>query len=144
MFTQTHKKAGVGPLLKKVLFSPDSKLSRERVVGMGSRTEQRQGLDGRTVGPRQDVAQLQRVVLDALLREEVVEGLRNVAHGFRESPHEARQFPVDGRRRVDRVQALRKEDGEGGRDVPRRPDVVLPLLLRLLQPDVLFQELHRV
>ncbi len=94
---------------------PDSVLSSERVIGMCSWAEERQSLDGRT--------------------------------GLGVGSNESRKFSFDGRGcvdRIDRVEAFREEDGEGRRDVPRIPDVVLPLLVRLLQPDVLFEKLHGV
>ena len=114
---------------------------------MCSWAEERQSLDGRTGGPGEHVAQLERVVLDALLRQEVVQRLGNVADGLGVGSNESRKFSFDGRGcvdRIDRVETFREEDGEGRRDVPRIPDVVLPLLVRLLQSDVLFEKLHGV
>ncbi len=112
------------------------------MVGVGSRTQQRQRLDGRAGSPCKNVAQLERVVLNALLREEIVEGLRNMSDCLRVGSDESRQFALNGGGGVHRVQAFRQEDGEGRGDVPGGADVVLPLLLRLLQTNIFFQKLH--
>ena len=102
----------------------------ERMSGQRPLAQQRQRPYGRAAGPRQHVREFGGVALEGLLRQEEVEGARNVADVLRAQPHQSRDLGLQHKRTVE---PLRQEDGERGRDVPRVPRVLPPRLVRQSQ-----------
>jgi len=90
------------------------------------------------------MTQLKGVVLETLLRQEVVEGLGDVRNGFGMRSDESSQLFVNRRGSVHGVQPLWQKDGERRRDVPCIADIVLPLFVRLLKSDIFFKKFHGV